>query len=331
MKDYLSIGQFSKQSGISPRALRIYEEVGLIQSHARGENGYRYYRVVQLELVARIKQFKGLGFSLSEIKSLLQVDLSMDSEKLRAFLERRRQAVLNQEADLFRQKEQIEIILTSLKKTNTGLGPSERRYIMSHFEKISVVVTGIKDLEKTAQLIECHLQQAGQKAEVLVWNSKSKMPKSKPYIIVLREDLLKSEDVKLIAPDVVVIKDLSEYTPELEKSYLNLYTAVGPHMATIFNADDRVSVALAGNETIRKGKTFYFSKNSGLESQIMKIGGVISDGEDIKIFGFNQTPGTLSIKIEKMMTFDEEVSIIASLAAIMDIGLSKTGFKLPVL
>ena len=87
---------------------------------------------------------------------------------------------------------------------------------MSHFEKISVVVTGIKDLEKRAQLIERHLQQAGQKADVLVWNSKSKLPKSKRHIIVLREDFLKSEGVKVIAPDVVVIKDLREYTRKLK-------------------------------------------------------------------------------------------------------------------
>jgi DNA-binding transcriptional MerR regulator len=43
MKNWLTIGQFSKKIGVSSKALRLYEKIGLITSHTRGENGYRYY------------------------------------------------------------------------------------------------------------------------------------------------------------------------------------------------------------------------------------------------------------------------------------------------
>jgi len=49
MKNWNTIGQFSKKVGMSTKALRLYEEIELIKSHARGENGYRYYHDNQVE------------------------------------------------------------------------------------------------------------------------------------------------------------------------------------------------------------------------------------------------------------------------------------------
>lgn len=69
-----------------------------------------------------------------------------------------------------------------------------------------------------------------------------------------------------------------------------MFSHIGPHVDTIINADDRSAVDLAGQSQIKKGRIFYFSKNKALLSQIKKIGGVISDGEELEIFGFNLKP-----------------------------------------
>jgi DNA-binding transcriptional MerR regulator len=330
MKSWLTIGQFSKMAGVSARALRLYEEEGLIQSHARGENDYRYFREDQLELVGRIKKFKGLGFALREIRAILDVDLTMNCDKLESFLEQRLKSLSTQEIELAKQRSQIEIILSSLKEKKGGLRPNERRYIMSYFEKVSVVVTGVRELKVTAEHIKSHLRRGGQEVSVQEWDGQSKLPTDRPSILVIPEKYLHLEAVTKINPDIVVIKELSAYSKEVEKAYLQLYGAAGPHMATIFNADDRASIELAANELVRRGKTYYFSKNSGLESQIRKIGGVVSDGEEIKIFGFNQTPAHLNIKLNKILGFDEEIALIASLAAVMDVGLEKESLSMGV-
>jgi DNA-binding transcriptional MerR regulator len=327
MKNWLAIGHFAKQAGISTRTLRIYEDLGLIAAHARGENGYRYYLSEQLELIERIKKFKALGFSLEEIHSLLDVDITMDSQKLESFLRQRLESLGQQAMKVQAQKNQIENILSSLKKTKQGLSLHQRRFIMNQFEKFSVVVAGIRDLDKTAEYIREHIKKSGKEIPVEVWDGTSILPQNKPFIFVVSESLLKNRDVQSLTPDVVVIKELSESSKEIEKAYLQLFSAVGPHMCTILNADDRAVVELAGHETIRKGKTYYFSKNSGLQSQISKIGGAISDGENIQIYGFNQNKGPLEIKLKKILGFDEEVAFLASLTAVMDIGIKEETFN----
>lgn len=94
-------------------------------------------------------------------------------------------------------------------------------------------------------------------------------------------------------------------------------------MSTILNADDRAVIEFAGNETVRKGKTYYFSKNSGFEEQIGRIGGVVSDGEKVSIFGFNQTKTPTEINLNRILGHDEEMAYLASLAAVMDFGLKR--------
>ena len=52
----LSIGEFSKICQVSAKTLRYYDEIGLLRpEEINPENGYRYYRVEQLERMLFIK------------------------------------------------------------------------------------------------------------------------------------------------------------------------------------------------------------------------------------------------------------------------------------
>ncbi len=323
MKNWITIGNFSKQAGLTPRAVRLYEQHGLLKAHTRGENKYRYFTSEQVQLVLSIKTFKSFGFSLSEIKLLLEVDNKMDSEKLIYLLKQRLKSVESQQMNLFSTKERIDSIIASLKKKQKSINAQERKFIMTQLEKISVIVAGVRDLEMTAQYIAKHVAQAGKKIPVIVWDGVSELPKVKPYILVISEKLLHRKEVAKLNPDVVVIKELSKNSDVIQKNYLQLYNSVGPTLSTILNADDRAVLEFAANETVRKGKTYYFSKNSGLKSQIKKIGGVVSDGELIEVFGFNLRDNSIEIKMKKIVGIDEETSYLASLAAVLDFGITE--------
>lgn len=305
MRDQFTIGEFARRAGVTARALRVYEELGLIRSLGRGENGYRYFHVDQLGQMKRIQEFKALGFSLREIKALLEADRQLDRIKLGEYLRARLSEIALEARRFAEQKKQIETILHSLSNQTRGLGPNERSYVMRQFEKVSVVVTGVSGLEQTAVNIR---QVLGQNAE---------------NVVVIPEHDLGADYVTQLKPNVVVIKNISEFSAQTEAAYLRLYENVGPHMTTVFNADDRVSVELAANEAIRRGRIYYFSKNLGLADQIESIGGVISDGDEIKIFGLGQKRGTTELKLNRSLGFDQEVAWLASMAAVIDTSLSK--------
>lgn len=68
----LKIGEFSKLSHLTVKALRFYEKEGILKPASVDEwTGYRFYRTQQLFEAARIKAFRQLGFSLEEIKTVL--------------------------------------------------------------------------------------------------------------------------------------------------------------------------------------------------------------------------------------------------------------------
>jgi effector-binding domain-containing protein len=70
------IGDFSKLSQVSVKALRYYDEIGLLKpADVDRFTGYRYYSVDQLPRLNRILALKDLGFSLERIAQLLDDDL----------------------------------------------------------------------------------------------------------------------------------------------------------------------------------------------------------------------------------------------------------------
>jgi DNA-binding transcriptional MerR regulator len=91
----LKIGDFSQLAQVSVRALRIYDEMGLLKPvHVDRFSGYRYYETEQLPRLNRIIALKDLGLTLDQIAQLLNDNLS--AEQLRGML-MMKQADLEQE------------------------------------------------------------------------------------------------------------------------------------------------------------------------------------------------------------------------------------------
>jgi effector-binding domain-containing protein len=126
------IGDFSKLSQVSIKALRLYDSLDLLKPVQVDKfTGYRYYSASQLPRLNRILVFKELGFSLEQIGQLL--DDSICSEQIRGML-RLKKSELEQQLD----REKLRLI-----KIETYLIQIEQENIMT----IANVV--IKKIEPT--------------------------------------------------------------------------------------------------------------------------------------------------------------------------------------
>ena len=73
------IGDFSRLSLVSVKALRYYDELGLLKPARVDEfTGYRYYSASQLTRLNRILAMKDMGLSLEQIALLLDKELTPD-------------------------------------------------------------------------------------------------------------------------------------------------------------------------------------------------------------------------------------------------------------
>jgi DNA-binding transcriptional MerR regulator len=64
------IGDVSQLTGLSPRAIRYYEELGLIRA-SRSNGGFRLYSARDIDILKVVLQFKDLGMSLEDIRGLV--------------------------------------------------------------------------------------------------------------------------------------------------------------------------------------------------------------------------------------------------------------------
>lgn len=94
----MNIKEASKAANISVRALRYYEEVGLIQPSRTSENGYREYDETIIHRARLIRAYRELQFSLDEIRSLLEAPRMERDRMLEQQIDRleaKRQAIDN--------------------------------------------------------------------------------------------------------------------------------------------------------------------------------------------------------------------------------------------
>jgi effector-binding domain-containing protein len=88
--DRIPIGRFSLITRLSPKALRLYDERGLLVPEIKDLcTGYRYYSGAQIPRGVSIKTLCSLGFSLRDIGVLLAAKEGHDSATVRKLFERR--------------------------------------------------------------------------------------------------------------------------------------------------------------------------------------------------------------------------------------------------
>ena len=92
-----TISQMSSISKISKKALRFYDDLGLIASKRHGGNNYRYYTHDDLLAVPPLKYYKQMGFHLAEIRTAFEVGGNTSLSALRKLFLKKIQALHHEE------------------------------------------------------------------------------------------------------------------------------------------------------------------------------------------------------------------------------------------
>ena len=67
----MNIGDASRESGVSAKMIRYYEQVGLLTQTRRSDSGYRVYGADEIHVLRFIRQARRLGFLVDDIRRLL--------------------------------------------------------------------------------------------------------------------------------------------------------------------------------------------------------------------------------------------------------------------
>jgi len=75
----MRIGEIAAFFGVSVKAMRVYERMGIITPVKIDEQtGYRYYSADQVKYLSTLLELKSLGFTLAEVRRLLQGGMDKD-------------------------------------------------------------------------------------------------------------------------------------------------------------------------------------------------------------------------------------------------------------
>ena len=71
MVEKMKISELAKLAGVTPRTIRYYENLGLLEASEREGTGFRYYTDDELTRLQKINLLKTLGLTLEEISQVV--------------------------------------------------------------------------------------------------------------------------------------------------------------------------------------------------------------------------------------------------------------------
>lgn len=111
----MSIGEFARQAGLTPKALRIYDDLQLLRpAEVDQSSGYRYYASDQLDAARLIAALRRIGMPLARIRVALEPRPGAAAEEVTAFW---RQA----EADARSRRMQVSALIADLRSKESTM------------------------------------------------------------------------------------------------------------------------------------------------------------------------------------------------------------------
>ncbi|MFE1247526.1 MerR family transcriptional regulator [Streptomyces sp. NPDC058735] len=77
--EHMQIGEVAARTELSLRTIRHYEDTGLVIPSARSQGGFRLYTEADVARLMVIRRMKPLGFSLDEMRALLDATDRLDA------------------------------------------------------------------------------------------------------------------------------------------------------------------------------------------------------------------------------------------------------------
>lgn len=114
----MTIGTIAKLAGVGVETVRFYERQGLVPRPRRQVVGYRQYPLETVDRLRFIRRAKGLGFTLREIRELL--DLRFDGTTKCSDMKHRAETKVKDIDDRIKALKQMRKTLNSLAKACSG-------------------------------------------------------------------------------------------------------------------------------------------------------------------------------------------------------------------
>ena len=135
IKEFLSVKEFSKISGIEQTTLRYWDDIGLFSPIRRDpENNYRYYSLQQIIAVNFITVLSSLNIPL---KMISEMDDNRSPEKIVRMIRHQEKQL---DMDMRRLRECYSIIHTRLELINFGMRADTNRIFILRQEKMPYIL-----------------------------------------------------------------------------------------------------------------------------------------------------------------------------------------------
>ncbi|MEV5574361.1 MerR family transcriptional regulator [Spirillospora sp. NPDC052269] len=162
-----TIGEFARHGRVSIRMLRHYDALGLLRPvRVDPDSGYRYYEAGQLARLNRVIALKDLGFTLQQVRDILNDQVT--TEELRAMLRLRRAELETAMTTTAARLVQVEARLRSIERE--GQMPDEDIAVKSlpklRVAEVSGVTTGFDAITPVIQPLYGELFQLLEKAGI---------------------------------------------------------------------------------------------------------------------------------------------------------------------
>jgi len=97
MQQRWKVGDLAKLTGLTVRALRFYDQIGLFSPSEHSDSGHRLYNEADIKQLHQIISLKDLGLSLEEIQSVLKGHKYTPSDIVNIQMERIRKDLIAQQ------------------------------------------------------------------------------------------------------------------------------------------------------------------------------------------------------------------------------------------
>ncbi len=116
----MTIGRVAGVVGVAATTLRFYEREGILAPSGRTAKGYRLYDDGAVRRLEFIRAAQAVGFTLDDIRSLLQVDGESSCQDVQRLIEHRLADVDRKLADLTTVRETLAGALDRCRESNQG-------------------------------------------------------------------------------------------------------------------------------------------------------------------------------------------------------------------